>query len=79
MAIPGLGPEDHRAAVKRGVPNTGDGIGNRGSLVTPNYGALIGLGVSWRAQPIEKHTHKTKGAARGLEQRGPPMVKKVPF
>ena len=58
MTIPGPGPGDHRVAVKRGVTNTGAGIGDQGRLVTPNYGALIGLGVSWRAQLIEKHTQK---------------------
>ena len=54
MTIPGPGPEAHRVAVKRGVNTTGAGIGDQRSLVTPNYGALIGLGERWRAQPIEK-------------------------
>ena len=70
MTIPGPGPPEahHRvAAVKRrGVTNTGAGIGDQGGLVTPTYGALIGLGASWRAQPIDSHKKKTLKPLIGL-------------
>ena len=67
MTTPGPGPEAHRVAVKRGVTNTGVGIGDQGGLVTPNYGALIGLGASWRAQLIEKQK-KMCGVTRAKPQ-----------
>ena len=69
MTIPGPGPGDHRVAVKRGVTNTREAIGDRVGLVTRNSGALIGLGVSWRAQPIEKLTHKIKKVWRPEDER----------